>query len=236
MIYDAEAIFARREILKSEILGLAALTVDPSELLHTELTFARDADRVIAVSPLELEEFRAAGVTKVNLLAHAVDLVPTSRTFGGRQHFLFVGRLEENDSPNVDSVVWFATEVLPVIDRLAGSAPHLVLVGRANAPRIRALNGPRVNVIGEIEDVRPWYETCRVFVAPTRFSAGIPLKVCEAAAAGIPVVATDLVFAQLGWQVYPEPPVGHDCQRVRRGVRRSLYERDAMAAHTGNRA
>jgi len=54
-----------------------------------------------------------------------------------------------------------------------------------------------------MEDVRPWYENCRVFIAPTRFAAGLPLKVCDAAAVGIPVVGTDLIFTELGWQRSP---------------------------------
>jgi glycosyltransferase involved in cell wall biosynthesis len=46
------------------------------------------------------------------------------------------------------------------------------------------------------------YEQARVFVAPTRFAAGIPLKLCEAAAHGVPIVATSLLARQLGW--HPE--------------------------------
>ena len=101
-------------------------------------------------------------------------------------------------------MVWFITEVLPLIDQLMDAAPRVFLVGRANAPRIKALESTRIILVGEVDNVRPWYESCRIFVAPTRFAAGIPLKVCEAGAGGIPVVATDLVFAQLGWSGRPE--------------------------------
>jgi glycosyltransferase involved in cell wall biosynthesis len=38
-----------------------------------------------------------------------------------------------------------------------------------------------------------------VFVAPTRFAAGIAHKVGQAAAFGVPVAATDLIASQLGW-------------------------------------
>jgi O-antigen biosynthesis protein len=38
-----------------------------------------------------------------------------------------------------------------------------------------------------------------VFVAPTRFAAGLPRKVLDAAAHGVPVVATTLLARQLGW-------------------------------------
>jgi glycosyltransferase involved in cell wall biosynthesis len=50
-----------------------------------------------------------------------------------------------------------------------------------------------------VNDLTPIYNRARLFVAPTRFSAGIPLKVCEAAAYGLPVVATSLTGMQLGW-------------------------------------
>jgi glycosyltransferase involved in cell wall biosynthesis len=38
-----------------------------------------------------------------------------------------------------------------------------------------------------------------LFVAPTRYSAGVPIKIYEAAAHGIPVVATPLLASQLAW-------------------------------------
>ena len=37
-------------------------------------------------------------------------------------------------------------------------------------------------------------------VAPTRFAAGVPIKVYDAASYGVPVVMTDLLADQLGWK------------------------------------
>ncbi|MBT3469306.1 MAG: glycosyltransferase family 4 protein, partial [Opitutae bacterium] len=48
-------------------------------------------------------------------------------------------------------------------------------------------------------DLAPLYNQARIFVAPTRYAAGIPQKVCEAAASGIPVVSTSLIAQQLDW-------------------------------------
>jgi glycosyltransferase involved in cell wall biosynthesis len=50
--------------------------------------------------------------------------------------------------------------------------------------------------------VAQWYDRARVFIAPTRFAAGIPHKAHEAAAFGLPMVTSTLVAGQLGW----EPP------------------------------
>jgi glycosyltransferase involved in cell wall biosynthesis len=56
-----------------------------------------------------------------------------------------------------------------------------------------------VEVHGAVEDLELWYNRCRVFVAPTRFSAGIPIKVLDAAAHGVPSVITDELARQLKW-------------------------------------
>lgn len=57
-----------------------------------------------------------------------------------------------------------------------------------------------VVLAGVVDDLSSWYNKARVFVAPTQASAGIPLKVVEAAGQGLPVVATDLLAAQLHWK------------------------------------
>ena len=47
-------------------------------------------------------------------------------------------------------------------------------------------------------NLKDYYEKSRVFVVPTRFAAGIPLKLLEAMSHGIPAVVTPLVASQLG--------------------------------------
>ncbi len=54
-------------------------------------------------------------------------------------------------------------------------------------------------MIGRVDDLTPWFDRARVFVAPTGYAAGIPLKILHAAALGVPVVCTGLLQRQLGW-------------------------------------
>ena len=58
---------------------------------------------------------------------------------------------------------------------------------------------PRITLRGTVADTLPLYASHRVFVAPTRYAAGLPYKVNEAASFGLPVVATELLRGQLGW-------------------------------------
>jgi glycosyltransferase involved in cell wall biosynthesis len=61
-----------------------------------------------------------------------------------------------------------------------------------------------------MQDLTKLYGDARVFVAPTRYAAGIPHKIHEAAARGLPVVATELVATQLGWKNKVELLIGTD--------------------------
>jgi glycosyltransferase involved in cell wall biosynthesis len=52
--------------------------------------------------------------------------------------------------------------------------------------------------MGHVGNLVPLYENCKVFVASTRFATGIPWKVHEAMAHGIPCVISQLLADQLG--------------------------------------
>jgi sugar transferase (PEP-CTERM/EpsH1 system associated) len=90
--------------------------------------------------------------------------------------------------PNIDAVVWFATQMLP---RLRQRWPRLRLhiVGRNPAPAVTALAGEAVAVTGTVADVRPHVQHAAVVVAPLRLARGIQNKVLEAMAMARPVVA-----------------------------------------------
>ena len=199
LVYDAEAIFATRETLRAQVLGEPAPEEDGAAALTRELQLAEAARHVFAVSEAEAERFRQAGCQDVRVLGNGIAAQPTPQGHSERRHLLFVGRLAEEGSPNADSVCWFVREVMPRLDQLIGEGYVLHLVGSPCESLQQALGGPRVVFHGRVEDIRHFYEQARVFIAPTRFAAGIPLKVQEAAAQGVPVVASGLVATQLGW-------------------------------------
>ncbi len=115
---------------------------------------------------------------------------------------LFVGAIHTQDSPNFDSLVWFVDEVMPRVEAVLGWKTRLGIAGYV-APDVRMdrfEGNPRIRLHGPVADLTPLYDRYRVFVAPTRFAAGAPYKVLEAAALGLPVVATDLLADELGWR------------------------------------
>lgn len=182
LIYDAEAIYALRYAANQEALDV-------------ELDLAREADAVLCVSDVEAAHFRARAAP-VSILGHATVARDATPDFSARRDFLFVGRLNEDGAPNVDALTWFVRDIWPSI---AGGEPEarLLVAGLNGARSLASLAGP--TFLGQIPDLTPAYDAARVFIAPTRSAAGIPIKVIEAAANGIPVVATPLLARQLGW-------------------------------------
>jgi len=54
---------------------------------------------------------------------------------------LFVGALDEEDSPNVDSVCWFVRQVLPKLRSLLSADVAVDLVGATSLPAVWNLAG-----------------------------------------------------------------------------------------------
>ena len=193
VIYDAEAIFAARDLARTP--GPEARAA-----VRAETVLARRAAAVLAVSGADAAQFRGARVSRVRIVGHAVEARPTAPGFAARSDLLFVGALDEDHSPNADSLRFFVGEVAPKLDALIGEDWRLWVAGRNGAAGVQALASDRVRLLGRVPDLGDLYARARLFIAPTRFAAGIPMKVHEAAARGLPVVATSLLARQLGWR------------------------------------
>jgi O-antigen biosynthesis protein len=200
IIYDAEALFTAREAMRLALVGTPLPTAEEESRLRKEADLARAADAVITVSPIEADVFKTAGHSNIHVVGHAIEPAPLEAVFAERQDFLFVGPMYDDYGPNADAVSWFIREVMPHLDRLLASSYRFYVAGTLDAPRIRSLASPRVVLLGRVKDLTPYYNWARVLIAPTRFAAGIPLKIYESAARGLPVVATNLLARQLGWQ------------------------------------
>ena len=54
-----------------------------------------------------------------------------------------------------------------------------------------------VTFLGHVYDLKNEYARSRLFIAPTRFAAGVPFKVHEAFSYGLPVVGSKLINEQI---------------------------------------
>jgi len=95
--------------------------------------------------------------------------------------------------PNVDGVLWFLREVLPLIRREAPDARLRIVGPRPDRAIVRAAaKDPLVSVAGHVEDLGPHWRAARVSVVPLRAGSGMRVKILDAMARGVPVVSTRL--------------------------------------------
>ena len=198
VIYDAEALYASRELGRLALAGTPASPEDAASRTQREIELARGASVVLAVNDTEAASFRAVAQAPVVIVGHAVRPAPTPRPFAGRCGLLFVGALHAH-SPNEDAVLFLVRDVMPEVTRLAGWSMPVTIIGSSPSPRVTQLSGSDVSVLADVADLTPYFDAARVFVAPTRYSSGIPLKILQAAAHGLPSVATPQLAQQLGW-------------------------------------
>lgn len=199
IIYDAEAITAPRDIMQRELRGETVPARERYELVEQEIAAARTASQVVAVSDQEAALYAEHGFHHTVVLGHCLQPSAGTRPFGERRGLLFVGALHDEDSPNVDSLHWFIGTVWPLL-RSVHPDLELHVVGDSRALSLSQLQGPGIRFHGRLDDIGPLYDNARVFIAPTRFAAGIPHKVHEAAAHGVPCVTTRLLARQLSWE------------------------------------
>jgi hypothetical protein len=91
--------------------------------------------------------------------------------------------------PTVRGAEWFAREVWPCIHQRIPEA-RWILAGARPARAVRRLAElPGVEVHADVPDLGPFLQSARVAVAPMSSGSGVPMKVLEALAAGVPAVA-----------------------------------------------
>jgi glycosyltransferase involved in cell wall biosynthesis len=155
-----------------------------------EAMAVRKAAHVIAVSEKDAATMRemfgvdaAAVPTGVNV----EHFRPPNDT--EREGLVFVGSMDW--MPNIDGILWFAKEVLPLIRGRRKDLP-VTIVGRTPPPEVEQLaaNDPYLKVTGTVPDVRPYLWGAAASIVPLRIGGGTRLKIYEAMAAGTPVIST----------------------------------------------
>jgi glycosyltransferase involved in cell wall biosynthesis len=81
--------------------------------------------------------------------------------------------------------------------------------------------------LGFVPDVAPYFESCRVFVAPLRFGAGMKGKVGQSMSHGLPIVATKIGAEGMGLRHETEILIADGSQDFANSVNR-LYSDEIL--------
>jgi len=166
------------------VLG-ALLHVEAARCRKLEAELAGEAVLSTAVAPRDLEALGVPeGRGRVVPVA-AAGRPPTDLAAAGT--VLLSGNLGYR--PTVQGALWFAEEVWPRTRERHPEA-RWVLAGARPPASVRRLDRlPGVEVHGDVPDLAPYLAAARVAIAPMRSGSGVPMKVLEAWACGVPVIA-----------------------------------------------
>lgn len=137
--------------------------------------------------------------------------------------------------PNVDAAEFLATRILPAVRRSVPAA-HVAIVGRSPSDRVRALaTVPGVELTGDVVDVRPWLQSCAVYVCPMVSGTGVKNKLLEAMASEAPCVASSRALGGLSVEQGREVLVGQHPEEIASHVVRVLGDL-SLASNLGRAA
>jgi glycosyltransferase involved in cell wall biosynthesis len=156
------------------------------------------------------------------VVPNAVALPPLTSRAPGAGTFLFVGGF--GYFPNLDAALWIVEAIVPALRQRLGAAASVTLVGR-NAPERLTTRAARagVRILGAAEDLAPVYAEACAALVPLRAGGGSRIKLLEAAAHGVPVVATTLGAEDSGledgrhiWIADTPEAIADACAAIRR--------------------
>jgi glycosyltransferase involved in cell wall biosynthesis len=180
----------------------AALTGDPvvraaaERFGRLERFLVDAADETLTVTDVERETIlRERPAATVSVFPNIHEVAPGATPWAGRRDLVFIGGFDH--APNVDAVVWFAREILPLVRRRLPGVVFRVVGSRAPS-LVRKLEGEAVKVLGFVPDVAPVFDASRVFVSPLRFGAGMKGKVGHSMSLGLPIVTTSIGAEGMG--------------------------------------
>lgn len=116
--------------------------------------------------------------------AYAADIPLESR-----RGVVFTGSLDWH--PNIDGLHHFADDIFPHLATDIPGCP-VTVVGRrpAAALKNRLAELPQTMLFADVPEIQPYLHRGRVMMVPLRIAGGSRLKILEAMASGLPVVAT----------------------------------------------
>lgn len=212
-------------------------------LLDYEKAVARRAAASIFVTEEETRRFVAElphCASRVHAIGNGVDsdyYSPNQRLASpfaaGERAVVFTGAMDY--WPNIDAVVWFVREVMPLLRR-TDPALRFYVVGMNPSAEVRALAEHAATIItGRVADVRPYLEHARVVVAPLRVARGIQNKILEAMAMAKPVVTSAACAGALYARSGRELEVAHDATDFAAKVRALMDPRRGRSMGTAAR-
>lgn len=190
ILFDTVSLHYLRHYREAKLTGNVRTLKRALKTKRQELAAAEQADYTLVVSPIEksiLEKNRHGLRVHVIPSIHAV--YGSAKPFSERKDILFVGSFQH--LPNIDAVNYLIEEVYPLVKREVPGVKTYI-IGQDPPASVKSMSSSEVIVTDYVPDLAPYFNNCRLSVAPIRFGAGIKGKVLMSMSYGVPVVGSSL--------------------------------------------
>ncbi|HEX3620377.1 MAG TPA: glycosyltransferase, partial [Candidatus Udaeobacter sp.] len=192
VIFDTVDLHFVREDSEARLTGDPEARRKAEEKQRLEHELIEQADETWVVSSLEQQLLQKKQPNKsIQVVSNIVDIPGSNRPFALRKDWLFIGGFQHR--PNIDAVLFFVREIYPLLSEHLRDAKFYI-IGDKPPPEVAALATERIVVAGLQRDVRPFFDSVKLSVAPLRFGAGVKGKINQSMAFGVPVVATSMAI------------------------------------------
>lgn len=211
LMADIESLFSIRDWSRDYFKATGAILkqVEPVDVpgLKAEIEGLSSFDHLLVVSEGERRLVAEGTQRPTWCVGHRFEVVERGASSVNGKGACFLGSIADPSAPNLDSLHWLLDEILPSFFQLPGcSECPITIAGHHDMGLVKSLYNelekrfPSVRCVGYVNDVSRFMLEHRIFIAPTRFAAGLPHKVHQAAAHGLPVITTPLIAGQMGWR------------------------------------
>jgi glycosyltransferase involved in cell wall biosynthesis len=196
IIFDTVDLHFLREEREAHLTGDPEILRKAKETKQWEYELIDQSHETWVVSSVEQRLLREQRPDKsIQLVSNIVDVPGSKMPYALRRDWLFIGSFQH--PPNIDAVLFFLKEIYPLINEHLGYAKFYI-IGDKVPPEIVALANEKIIVAGLQRDVRTFFDSVRLSVAPLRFGAGVKGKINQSMAFGVPVVATSVAVEGTG--------------------------------------
>lgn len=168
-------------------------TQQANALKKAEIELMNDCDVCFTITPEE-ELYAKSLAPNANFVLASIGVdhqkfsfVPMSK----REQRSLVIATTYKWQPNVDGLLWFIENVMSLVKKEL-SGVKLNLYGKGLPEELKKFSHLGVCPVGYVPDIVPHLQKATLYIAPLFVGAGIRIKILEAMATGLPVVATSI--------------------------------------------
>jgi GT2 family glycosyltransferase len=190
IIFDTVDLHFLRKQREADLTQDSAAKRSADEKQQQEYELIDQADETWVVSSFEQELLRTERPEKsIQTVSMIVDVPGSAVPFSVRHDFLFIGSFQH--TPNIDAVLFFTNEILPLVEKRLRDTKFYIIGDKA-PPEVIALASENVIITGLQPDIRPYFDSVKLSIAPLRYGAGVKGKINQSMGFGVPVVATSV--------------------------------------------